>query len=201
MILYGASGHCKVVCSTLENLGIVINAIFDDNKSILKINNYDVAGFYNSNLYADDNLIITIGDNKIRKNISKIVKHNFGKCVSPFSFCDKIVELGNGSIILQGAIVQRDSKIGEHVIINTSSSIDHDCVVGDFVHLSPGARLAGGVYVGEGTHIGLNACVIPNIKIGKWCVIGAGSVITRDIPDYSLVVGVPGKIIKTLQND
>lgn len=198
MLLYGASGHCKVVCSTLENLGIVINAIFDDNKSILNINNYEVTGTYNSNLYSKDNLIITIGDNKIRKDISKIIKHNFGICVSPFSFCDEVVELGGGSIILQGAIVQRDSKIGEHVIINTSSSVDHDCIISDFAHLSPGARLAGGVYVGEGTHIGINACVIPNVKIGKWCVIGAGTVIIKDIPDFSVVVGNPGRVIKSI---
>ena len=69
------------------------------------------------------------------------------------------------------------------------------------MHLSPGARLAGGVNVGEGTHIGLNASVIPNINIGKWCIIGAGAVIIRDVPDYSVVVGNPGKIIKTLRND
>ena len=41
--------------------------------------------------------------------------------------------------------------------------------------------------------------VIPNINIGKWCVIGAGAVITKDVPDYSLVVGIPGKIIKKLK--
>lgn len=198
MLLFGASGHCKVVCNTLENLGIVINAIFDDNMSILNINNYKVSGVYNSNMYTEDKLIITIGDNKIRKDVSKIIKHNFGKCVSPFALCDKTIELGDGSIILQGAIVQRDSKIGEHVIINTSSSVDHDCIVSDFVHLSPGARLAGGVYVGEGTHIGINACVIPNVKIGKWCVIGAGSVIIKDIPDFSVVVGNPGRVIKNI---
>jgi acetyltransferase EpsM len=57
------------------------------------------------------------------------------------------------------------------------------------------------VIVGEGTHIGAGATVIPNIKIGKWCIIGAGAVITKDVPDYSLVFGVPGRIIKKINNE
>lgn len=201
MLLYGASGHCKVVCSALESLKISINAIFDDNKQVYRLNNYQVSGPYNSNFFSLDELIISIGDNKVRKSISKNIKHNFGNCISPHAICDKNVILGKGSIILHGAIVQRDTQIGSHVILNTSSSVDHDCIINDFVHLSPGARLAGGVNVGEGTHIGLNASVIPNINIGKWCIIGAGAVIIRDVPDYSVVVGNPGKIIKTLRND
>jgi acetyltransferase-like isoleucine patch superfamily enzyme len=52
------------------------------------------------------------------------------------------------------------------------------------------------VIVGEGTHIGAGATVIPNIKIGKWCTIGAGSVILKDVPDYAVIYGNPGKVIK-----
>jgi acetyltransferase-like isoleucine patch superfamily enzyme len=52
--------------------------------------------------------------------------------------------------------------------------------------------------IGEGVHIGAGATIIPGINIGKWCVIGAGAVITQNLPDYSLVVGVPGKIIRKL---
>jgi acetyltransferase EpsM len=64
------------------------------------------------------------------------------------------------------------------------------------VHISPNSTLCGNVKVGEGTHIGAGATILPNIEIGKWCKIGAGSVVTKKIPDYSVVVGIPGKIIK-----
>ena len=50
--------------------------------------------------------------------------------------------------------------------------------------------------VGEGAHVGIGACVIQDIKIGKWATIGAGAVIIDDVPDYAVVVGNPGKIIK-----
>ena len=51
------------------------------------------------------------------------------------------------------------------------------------------------VIIGEGSWLGENVCVL-GVKIGKHCVIGANSVVTKDIPDYSVAVGVPAKIIK-----
>lgn len=195
MLLFGAGGHSKVVSSALEDMNIVVNGIFDDNEK-LQLSNNKVIGNYSSDFRIDEDLIISIGDNNVRKKISKLLKHKIGICVSKYSICDKFITVGNGSVILQGAIVQRNAIIGEHVILNTSSSIDHDCILNDFVHISPGARLGGGVEIGEGTHIGINASVIPNLTIGKWCVIGAGAVIINNIPDYSIVVGNPGRIIK-----
>lgn len=53
----------------------------------------------------------------------------------------------------------------------------------------------GEVVIGEGSWLGENVCVL-GAKIGKHCVIGANSVVTRDIPDYSVAVGAPAKIIK-----
>jgi acetyltransferase EpsM len=50
--------------------------------------------------------------------------------------------------------------------------------------------------VGEGSNIGIGASVIQGVSIGKWVVVGAGTVIIDDIPDYAVVVGIPGKIIK-----
>jgi len=48
----------------------------------------------------------------------------------------------------------------------------------------------------EGPHVGAGAVVIPNIIIGKWVTIGAGAVIIKDIPDFAVVVGNPGRVIK-----
>jgi acetyltransferase EpsM len=86
--------------------------------------------------------------------------------------------------------------ICKHVIINTAASVDHDCKIADLVHISPNSTLCGNVKVGFGSHIGAGSVINPNITIGKWCIIGSGAVIIRDIPDYAIVVGNPGKIIK-----
>lgn len=55
------------------------------------------------------------------------------------------------------------------------------------------------IHIGEGTWIASGAIINGGVTIGKYCVIAAGSVVTKDIPDYSLVAGVPAKIIKNLQ--
>lgn len=52
------------------------------------------------------------------------------------------------------------------------------------------------VVIGEGSWLGTNVVVVGNVHIGKHCVIGANSVVTRDIPDYSVAVGIPAKVIK-----
>lgn len=55
-----------------------------------------------------------------------------------------------------------------------------------------------GTYIGKGTWIGANAIILDGVKIGNNVVVGAGSIINKNIPDFSVVVGVPGKIIKTI---
>lgn len=57
----------------------------------------------------------------------------------------------------------------------------------------------GRIYVGERTFIGCNVTILPGVKIGKRCVIGAGSVVTRDVPDETVVAGVPAKQIMTTE--
>jgi sugar O-acyltransferase (sialic acid O-acetyltransferase NeuD family) len=201
VLLYGSSGHGKVICTIFESMGIIVDSIFDDNHIIKSIDNYNVKNGYDCNYEPNLPILISIGDNLIRKKISEKVSHSFSTAIHTSSIIDDVSKIGLGSAIFQSATIQRDTFIGRHCIINTNSSIDHDCIIEDFVHISPSSTLCGNVKVGEGSHIGAGATVIPNIKIGKWCVIGAGAVITNDIPDFSLVVGVPGKIIKTIKND
>ena len=199
-LLYGASGHAKVICSIFESMNVIIDSIFDDNRNKL-LNNYKVINGYDSKYEPDLPILISIGDNMIRKRISEKVSHSFSKAIHSTSIIDDISNVGFGTAIFQSVTIQRDAIIGKHCIINTNASVDHDCIIEDFVHISPSATLCGNIKVGEGTIIGANATLLPNITIGKWCVIGAGAVIKDNIPDYSLVVGVPGKIIKTMKNE
>lgn len=55
------------------------------------------------------------------------------------------------------------------------------------------------ITVGDNTHIGWNTIIMPGVHIGKNCVIGCGAVITKDIPDNSVAVGVPARVIKSIE--
>ncbi len=191
MKLFGASGHGKVIISIIETLNIKLSNIYDDRAPFI-ILGYQVKK-YDGN--ETENFIISVGNNKTRKSISKKLNVNYTKIIHPSAIIDKNVFIDIGTVIMPGCIINVDTKIGKHCIINTSSNIDHECIINDYVHVSPSATLCGNVIVGEGTHIGAGATIIPNVKIGKWCTIGAGSVIIKDIPDNTTVVGNPARII------
>ncbi|MDQ0593053.1 sugar O-acyltransferase (sialic acid O-acetyltransferase NeuD family) [Chryseobacterium ginsenosidimutans] len=195
MYLFGASGHGKVVADIAIETGINITAFIDDN-----INKAECYGFpvIHDVIDKEKPLIITIGNNNIRKAIAEKIVNKIETLVHPGSIISRTSKIGKGTVVMGGVTVNADSYIGEHCIINTNSSIDHDCHLEDFVHISPNVALAGNIHVGEGSHIGIGASVIQNVHIGKWCVIGAGAVILKDVPDYSVVVGNPGRIIKKI---
>ena len=54
------------------------------------------------------------------------------------------------------------------------------------------------IHIKDGAHIGIGSIIMPGVTIGTGAVIGAGAVVTKDVPDYSLAVGVPAKVIKQL---
>lgn len=195
MYLYGASGHAKVIIEILELQGVEVQGLFDDNSSVTNLIGYKVISFEPAFL-ADNEFIISIGNNLTRKKIAAMCHSRFGNAIHPHSTISIRSSIGEGTVVMGNAIINSGVTIGKHAIINTSASIDHDCVIEDFVHISPNATLSGNVTVGEGSWIGAGATIINGITIGRWCTIGAGSVIIHDIPDRVTVVGNPGKIIK-----
>ena len=194
MYLYGASGHAKVIIDILRANNERIEALFDDNEVIHSLLNYPV--LHSSEVRGP--LIISIGNNSIRKKVAENVHVDFGIAFHPSAIISKEAEMSEGTVIMQGSIIQSDVRIGKHCIINTGASVDHECVIEDYVHISPHCTLCGNVSVGEGTWIGAGSTIIPGVKIGKWSVIGAGSVVTKDIPDNVLAVGNRCRIIKSL---
>lgn len=55
------------------------------------------------------------------------------------------------------------------------------------------------ITIGDDCWIGANVTVLPGVNIGKGCTIGAGALVNRDIPDYSVAVGVPAKVVKKVE--
>jgi sugar O-acyltransferase (sialic acid O-acetyltransferase NeuD family) len=195
--LIGASGHAKVVIEILENQRVEIGGLQDSNPEIKTLLHYKVfENFPSAFNPIEDKVIISIGNNLIRKRLASLTDYKFISAIHINTNISKRSVIGEGAAIMAGVSINSSCKIGDHVIINTNASIDHDCILEDFVHISPNVALAGNVKIGEGTHIGIGASIIQGIKIGRWCTIGAGAVIIKDIPDGATVVGNPGKVIK-----
>ena len=196
MILYGASGHAKVIIDILEKSKEKVTLLVDKDPGIKELMGYPVVHESEFHFDGTEELIISIGDNHIRKKLAEKLGCDFGWAIHPTAILGDDVSIGKGTVVMAGTVINSSAVIGDHVIVNTCASIDHDCVVGDYAHVSPHATLCGTVNVGEGTQVGAGATVIPNINIGKWVVIGAGTVVIADVPDYAVVVGNPGKVIK-----
>jgi len=197
IFLYGAGGHAKVILELLEVNERPCAGIYDEYGAATQLLGYPVSGNLNDDYKAADSaMIIAVGNNAVRRTLARKLSANWATIIHPSANISSRCTIGNGTVVMAGVSVNSEVRIGDHVIINTNCSVDHDCVLANYVHISPNAALAGNVQVGEGTHVGIGATVIQGIKIGKWATIGAGSVIIRDVPDYAVVVGNPGRILR-----
>jgi sugar O-acyltransferase (sialic acid O-acetyltransferase NeuD family) len=194
LFLYGASGHCKVIIDIVQSNGAHIEAIVDDFPKTDFLLGIPV--IMSEELIGSGSFIIAIGNNKTRKKIADCNTGVFENAFHATAILSPFSTIGKGTVIMAGVVVNPNAIIGHHCILNTGAIIEHDATIADFVHISPGVALAGNVTIGEGSHVGIGATVIQGITIGKWVTIGAGTVIIKDIPDYAVVVGNPGKIIK-----
>ncbi|MBQ0909642.1 acetyltransferase [Flavobacterium sp. F-328] len=201
LFLYGASGHGKVLFDLIQSNNQSVDGVVDDNPLLYDLLGVPVYRSTELNQF-QGKLLISIGDNAVRKGIARTwSSKKFFKAIHPKATVSSYANVGVGSVVMAHAVVHADVQIGVHCIVNTGALVEHDCSIGDFVHISPNAAVAGNVIIGEGTHVGIGACIIQGIQIGKWVTIGAGAVIIKDVPDYAVVVGNPGKIIKYKKNE
>ncbi len=112
------------------------------------------------------------------------------------------IYIGSGSDIGQRSRISITNKltIGKDVLLSPNVYItdcDHEYRNIDVAIINQGiCQNNNSVYIGDGSYIGINTVIVGNVNIGKHCVIGANSVVTKDVPDYSLAVGIPAKPIK-----
>lgn len=101
----------------------------------------------------------------------------------PSAILSRTAQIGEGSFIGKGAIINVNASIGKMCIINTGAIVEHDCQVGDFSHVSVGTVLCGEVTVGRSVMVGANATIVQCISIGDGSTIGAGTTIRRNVKE------------------
>ena len=152
----GAGGHSKVVISLLLTaLGHqAIDAVYDDDPEKVGGTVLGVPVRSMAELAADARAVIGIGDNKVRKAIDERFPHlQWVTIVHPSAIVDVTAQIGPGTVIFAGAVVQPHVCIGRHAILNSRCSIDHDSVIGDYATAAPGAIICGSVRIGEGSYV------------------------------------------------
>ena len=207
VLIIGAGGHALVVTDILLSMaeagfdGRPVGYLDDDAARLgRRLLGLEVVGtLADLASVPHDAIVIGIGHNETRKRVFEIMRlrgERFASAVHPRSIIAREVEIGQGSMICAGVIINPGSRIGSNVILNTACSIDHHNHVGDHAHIGPGAHLAGEVSVGDGAFIGTGASVIPSLNIGPWSVVGAGSCVIRSVPAGMTVAGVPARVLE-----
>ncbi|MDZ4070728.1 MAG: acetyltransferase [Sediminibacterium sp.] len=197
LYIYGVGGHSKVVANIADLNNQEIGGFLDDNPSNQGKYFLGKKVFGSIDSVKQDFLFLAIGDNKSRYRLDNVnTGRNWKTLIHPSAIISKDVQIGDGTVIMAGAILQAGTKIGKHCIINTGACIDHDCIIDDFAHVAPNATLAGGISIGKGVLIGVGTSIIPSITIGEWSVVGAGSVVVNNQPSHCTIIGIPAKPIK-----
>lgn len=206
IILYGASGHGKVVADIvcaipgLDLVGFVDDSLRQQQKSVGRFSVLGGEDMLPEALRSGvEGAIVAIGRNDVRVQKAGMLERlgfKMATAVHPSSVVAGDVQIGHGTVIMAGVVINAAARIGRHVIVNTGATIDHDCVLEDGCHVSPGVHLAGNVRVGKGSHIGIGACVIQNVTIGEHSIVGAGAVVIRDVESGRTVVGNPARELR-----
>ena len=199
LVIVGASGHGKVIADIAKLNGYNDIVFLDDNEAVDECAGYPVIGRSCDFAKVEKNVVIAIGNAKIRSRIQEQYESRGFYPVTlihPNATVADSAQIGVGSVIMAGAVINPYAKLGKGCIVNTCASVDHDCVLGDYVHVAVGAHLCGTVEVGAYTWIGAGATVSNNVSVCPECIIGAGAVVVRDIVEAGTYVGVPARRVR-----
>ena len=110
-----------------------------------------------------------------------------------------MTDVGTGNYVQEGVILQAGVRLGDNSSLHMAAIVGHQSTIGHSVFIAHAVSISGLCSIGDGTFIGTNATVLPRITIGRWATIGAGTVVTKNVPDYSVVVGNPGRVLRLVE--
>lgn len=141
--------------------------------------------------------------------------------VEEYTIIGKNVTIGKNCKIHRHIFIDDGVKIGNCVKIQDNVMIPHGVILEDGVFVGPSVAFTNDLYprsinkdgtlksnkdwtvsetiIGYGASLGANSTIICGVKIGEWAMIGAGSVVTGNIPPYSVAVGNPAKVIRIIE--
>lgn len=209
IVVFGASGHSRVICEIIKKsdawriIGIIDNASV---ASRIKNAGYRFLGTDDDLLQIADDFgvshgIIAVGDNYRRDMIHRKILSlcpwfKFGTAVHPSACLAEDVTVGEGSVLMAGSVINSGARIGRFCILNTNSSLDHDSEMEDFASLAPGVVTGGNVSIGTCSALGIGAIVKHGVLIGEHAVVGAGAIVMRDVSSFSVSYGQPCKFVR-----
>ena len=202
LVILGAGGHGRVVAEIASLTQKYSDIVFLDDKAPVDTFPYVYLGKCEEfkKYVKDSDFFVAIGNSVIRHLLQTVLEESdatITTLIHPSAVISPVVEIGYGTVIMAGVIVNTGAKIGKGVILNTLSSVDHDCIVDDYCHVAVGSHLCGTVHLGAETLIAAGATVINNITICPNCIVGAGATVINNLEKAGTYTGTPARLRKS----
>lgn len=172
-------------CFMVEDNYYEVESIFGI--PVLKISDFDPSKY---------SVVVSISDVNVRKRIVENLPKNtsFSKIIHPSSVISRWATIGSGSIVTAGVTIGSDSVIENHCHFNPNSTIAHDCKIGNYFTIAPLSSVSGNCFIGNNVYIGTNSSTKQKITICDDVFIGMGAMVTKNITQKGIYIGIPAKI-------
>lgn len=210
VIIIGTGGNCVDILDAVLELNAggaayEVAGFLDDDpaKEKVKFNGCPVLGkLADAGKFKEHFFVFGIGSERNflkRREIlesCKIQAERFISIIHPTASVSRFAKIGAGTVLFQNATITSNAVLGDFVQILPNVVISHDVEIGDYTCITGGVALSGKVKVGADCYLGTNSCVRGGVAIGRGSLIGMGSVVLKDVPEYSVMVGNPARFLK-----
>lgn len=205
-VIIGARAQGRVavdlLLSSIDRTSFNAIELVDDNPERwgTQLNKVDVCGPVAKLKDEDKNkfsALIALGNPLIRRKLALALGPagiQFFNLVHRSAYIAPSAQLGVGNTICANAVVNSNAILANHILVNTSAVVEHDSILADFVTVGPACSVGGRVELGSGSFIGSNSTILARVKIGEGSVVAAGSIVTKDVPANTLVMGAPARV-------
>ena len=160
LIIIGAGGHGRVIADIAQKLGVYNTIAFLDDGVAKESMGLPIVGktVDIEKYIKTTDVFFAIGNSQVRGEfVERLLSlgANIPTLIHPSAVIGACVDIGVGTAIMAGVVLNPCSKLGKGVILNTCSSIDHDCIIGDYCHIAVGVHVAGTVTLGDKVWLGV----------------------------------------------
>lgn len=212
LVIFGGSGIGMIAASIADDLGTYdvigfLNDSIEVGKFVGKFKKIPVIGTTEKykELLKDPDVyffIAYVGLQKEKETFQKISMfeipaERWATLIHPTAIVPKnYCEIGLGVLIAPLAQLSPDTTIFDHAILLANSFVGHDSTIDIFAHVATNGVVGANVHVGKAVHIGSNSTIREKIQIGDFSLIGSGSMVLENVPENSVIIGNPGRVLR-----
>lgn len=206
-VIIGAGTYGEVYLAYLKEAGIDVIGFLDDNISLwdTRVKDIPILGGINKLKTLKSELDIEavycpIGNNRLRVKFLSFAKelgYQTPNFIHPSVIVSPNVTIGDGVYILLGTTIMPYTTIDNYTMISMGVHLAHHTHLEEGVFLSTGCNFGASIVAHKYAYCGISSTIMTGLhELGEDCLIGAGAVVTKDVPNKAVMVGVPAKVLK-----